>query len=166
MKAALFVIDMQKHYILADEKRIRLALKAAEFINAAIDLFRKKDLPIICIQNMNEAETVIPGTEGFNNIEQINITSDDIHIVKTYRNAFNKTNLENKLRELDIDTVIVTGYCAEYCVLSTCRGAADKDIVAIILRNAIVSGEPENICFVERINEVISFGALQVMLDQ
>lgn len=164
MKVALLVIDMQKHYVFANEEKTRLALKAVEFINAAIDLFRKKELPIICIQHMDEAEGVVPGAEGFNTIEQLNIVSNDLHIIKTYGNAFNKTNLEEKLRKLDVDIVILTGYCAEYCVLSTCRGAIDIDMDPIILRNAIASGMPENIQFVESVNEVISLGALQMML--
>lgn len=165
MKPALLVIDMQKHYVFASKEKIRLTLKAVEFINAAIDLFRKKGLPVICIQHMDEADGVVPGAEGFNNVEQLNIISDDLHIIKTYGNAFNKTNLEKKLRELDVDTIILTGYCAEYCVLSTCRGALDIDIAPIILRNAIASGITENIHFVESVNEVISLGALQVVLS-
>lgn len=165
MKPALLVIDMQKHYVLASKEKIRLTLEAVEVINAAIELFRKKKLPVICIQHMDEAEGVVPGTEGFNNVEQLNIISNDLHIIKTYGNAFNKTNLEEKLRELDIDTIILTGYCAEYCVLSTCRGALDIDISPIILRNAIASGITENIHFVESVNEVISLGALQVVLS-
>lgn len=164
VKVALLVIDMQKHYVFANEEKVRLSLKAVEFINSAIDLFRKKGLPIICIQHMDEADGVVPGTEGFNNIEQLNIVANDLHILKTYGNAFNKTKLGEKLRELDVDTVILTGYCAEYCVLSTCRGALDIDMAPIILRNAIASGIPENIRFVESVNELISLGALQVML--
>ena len=49
MRAALLVIDMQKHYAFANDEKIRLSLKAVECINLAIDLFRQKGLPIICI---------------------------------------------------------------------------------------------------------------------
>ena len=164
VKAALLVIDMQKHYVFANEEKTRLTLKALEFINAAFALFRQKNLPVICIQQRNEAAGVVPGTEGFNNIDQLNIVANDPHIIKTYGNAFNKTNLEEKLKELAVDTIIITGYCAENCVLSTCRGALDLDKTPIILRNAIASGIPENIRFVENVNEVISLGALQVVL--
>ena len=87
-----------------------------------------------------------------------------MHIHKTYGNAFNKTPLQNKLQELGVDTVIITGYCAEYCVLSTCRGAKDLDLTPIILRGALASDIPENIKFVESINDVISYGALKTVL--
>lgn len=164
MRPALLVIDMQKHYAFANEEKTRLTLRAVEFINTAIDLFRKKGLPVICIQHRDEAEGVVPGADGFNNIDQLTINTDDIHIIKTYGNAFNKTSLEETLRKLSVNTVILTGYCAEYCVLSTCRGALDIDLVPLILRNAISSGIPENIRFVENVNEVISLGALEAVL--
>lgn len=164
MNIALLVIDMQKHYVFANEEKKQLTLKAVQVINAAIALFRKKELPIICIQHMDKEEGIIPGATGFNTIDQLQIGADDIYITKTYGNGFNKTNLEEKLRELNVDTLIITGYCAEYCVLSTYRGALDKDMTPIILRNAIASGSAENIRFVESINEIISFEALQRIL--
>lgn len=165
MKAALLIIDMQKHYVFATEEKTRLTLKAVEFINDAIALFRRKKTPVICIQHMDKAKAVVPGVEGFDNIEQLNILPNDLHVIKTYGNAFNKTDLEKKLRELGVDTIILTGYCAENCVLSTYRGALDIDMVPIILRNAISSGIMENIRFVESVNEVISLGALQAVLS-
>lgn len=164
MKIALLVIDMQKQYAFANEEKTCLTLKAVEVINPVIDLFREKSLPIICIQHMEKDAGVIPGTEGFNNIEELAILHSDIHVTKTYGNGFNKTNLEETLQELNVDTVIITGYCAEHCVLSTYRGALDADITPIILRNGLSSGSRENIRFVENISEVISFGALQTVL--
>ncbi|MBP2646234.1 MAG: isochorismatase hydrolase [Firmicutes bacterium] len=164
MKPALLVIDMQKHYVFTDEEKTKLVLRAAELINEGIALFRRKQLPIICVQHREEEAGVIPGTEGFETMEQLRFLPSDIRIIKTYNNAFNKTNLEAVLRELGVDTVIITGYCAEYCVLSTCRGALDCDLKPILLRNAIASGSKENIRFVENVNDLISLGALRVML--
>ena len=63
-----------------------------------------------------------------------------------------------------VDTVIITGFCAEYCVLSTCRGAEDVDLTPILLRDALAGSTPENIGFVESIHDVISYGALERVL--
>jgi hypothetical protein len=49
-------------------------------------------------------------------------------------------------------------------VLSTYRGAWDVDLTPIMLRGALASTHPENIPFVERISDVISFGALKRVL--
>ena len=64
-----------------------------------------------------------------------------------------------------MDTVIVTGFCAEYCVLSTYRGAQDLDLTPIILRGSLASGTPENVKFVESISDVVSYGALKKILN-
>jgi nicotinamidase-related amidase len=114
---------------------------------------------------MNEKEKLIPGEDGFELPEGLSILPSDICIHKTYGNAFNKTNLQDKLHELDIDTVIVTGYCAEHCVLSTYRGAKDLDLTPIILRGSLASDTLENIKFVESISDIISYGALKKVLE-
>lgn len=162
MKPALLVIDVQKAYF---SPRTSQSLdRAIEYINAAIKLFREKALPVVCIQNVNTEDKVVPGEEGFDVPNTLNLLSSDLHIHKTYQNSFNKTPLAEELRNLGVDTVIVTGFCAEYCVLSTCRGAEDLDLTPIILQGAIASGVPEHITFVERVNESISYGALRKVL--
>lgn len=164
IKPALLVIDMQKGYVFNDEETKKLVLHATPYINESIALFREKQMPIVCVQHLDEKNGIVPGIEQFNNIEQLQITTSDIHIVKTYNNAFNKTSLEEILKKLGVDTVLITGFCAEYCVLSTYRGALDQDFTPIIIRNAIASGSKENIHFVESIHELISLGALKAML--
>ncbi len=60
--------------------------------------------------------------------------------------------------------VILTGYCAEFCVLATSIGAEDQDLMPIVLKGSLASSTPERIRFVEEINEVISLGALEKFL--
>lgn len=138
---------------------------AIEYINAAIELFRKKHLPIICIQHMDKEQGLVPGKDGFELPQNLNILPSDLHVHKTYGNSFNKTPLAEKLREPDVDTVIITGFSAEYCVLSTCRGAEDLDLTPIILRGSLASDSRENVAFVERISDIISYGSLKKVLE-
>ena len=60
--------------------------------------------------------------------------------------------------------MILSGFCAEFCVLSTYNGAQDLDLIPIILKGAIASDSREHIKFVEEITETISYGALKTML--
>jgi len=165
MKPALLVVDVQKQFFNNSPITAQSLNDAIEHINAAIKIFRERNLPIICIQHIDNEDGLIPGAEGYDLLESLNITPHDRRIAKTYGNAFNKTGLAGVLRELGVDTVIITGYCAEYCVLSSCRGAQDVDLTPILLRGALASGRPENIKFVESVNEVISFRALKKMLE-
>lgn len=165
MKPALIVLDMQKAFYDINPATTQSLEDAIEYINAAIPLFRKKNLPVISVQHTNVANGLGPGKEGFEVIEKIALLPTDLRIHKTYGNTFTKTTLAEKLQEMGVDTVIITGFCAEYCVLSSARGAKDVDLSPILLRGGLASTSPENIPFVERINEVISLRALETFLS-
>jgi nicotinamidase-related amidase len=165
MKPALLVVDVQKAFFKIDPITTQSLEKAIEYIDAAIALFRDRHLPVICVQHMEQEDKLIPGEEGFELPDQLNILGSDLHIHKTYGNAFNKTPLEDELRKLGVDTVIMTGFCAEYCVLATYRGAEDLDLTPIVLRGSLASDNPENIKFVESVSDAISYGALKKVLE-
>ncbi|HMM20865.1 MAG TPA: isochorismatase family protein [Selenomonadales bacterium] len=164
MNPALLVVDVQNLFFTAPEtaQSLRQAIPA---INAAIALFRQKGLPVVCVQHIDEADGLTPGTEAFAVPPDLALRATDPCIHKRYGNAFNKTPLEELLKSQGVDTVIITGYCAEHCVLSTCRGARDCDFTAILLRGALASDTAAHIPFVERINDIISLRALAKALS-
>lgn len=165
MKPALLVVDVQRAFFNFDQQTTDSINHAIEYINEAIKYFREKQLPVVVVQHMNPEEELVPGVEGFNLPESLNIEDTDLHIVKTYGNAFRRTELEAKLREWGVDTVVVTGYLAEGCVLATYQGARDLDFQPIILRSAIASGVRENVKFVQDICDIITHRVLRKMLE-
>jgi nicotinamidase-related amidase len=164
MKAALLVVDFQKQFFGISQACSASLNAAIEYVNEAILLFRKRGLPIIVIQHKNEGEGLVPGNPNFEVHENVKLEQQDLRIVKTYGNAFNRTELAEKLRDLSIDIVIITGFCAEECVLSTYIGAQDKDFTPIILRSSLASDNPSRAKFVEDISNLISIGALRKLL--
>jgi nicotinamidase-related amidase len=164
MKPALLVIDVQNEFFNINQSYSDSLKSAIEYINAAIDIFRKKNLPIVVIQHKNEEQGLLQGKSGFDVPQDVKLEPQDMRIVKTYSNSFTKTKLAEKLKELGVDTVIVTGFKAEFCVLSTYRGAVDFDFKPIILKGSLASDNVEHIRFVEEISETISLGALQTLL--
>ncbi|HEY69540.1 MAG TPA: isochorismatase family protein [Anaerolineae bacterium] len=165
MKPALLVIDIQKSFLDINPTAKSSIEDAIWLVNAAIELFRKKDLPVVCIQHMNEAHELVPGKDGFEIPDGLAIQDSDLRIHKTYGNSFNKTPLEQELRKQGVDTVIVTGFSAEYCVLATYHGARDLDLMPIMLKGSLASGNLEHIKFVEGICEIMTFGVLSKMLE-
>jgi nicotinamidase-related amidase len=165
MKPALLVVDVQKAFFKFGPTTAQSLSDAIEYINAAIALFREKNLPVICVQHVDKEEKLVPGEEGFALPDELEILSSDLTIHKSYGNSFNKTPLATELSKLGVDTVIITGFCAEYCVLSTYRGAQDLDLMPILLRGSLASGTLEHIRFVESISDVISYGALKKILE-
>lgn len=165
MKPALLVIDVQKAFFTDNPSKSAELKNAADYINAAIDLFRKKNLPIVCVQHTNPEDNLVPGQAGFDVPDILKILTGDLHIHKTYGNSFTKTPLAETLRKWGVDTVVVTGFAAEGCVLATVRGAEDYDFTSMILRSSIVGGKPGTASLVESINEIISYGVLEKVLE-
>ena len=161
-KQALLIIDLQK-VSYRGESAIQMDA-AVEYIQAALPLFRAKKLPIVWIQQMEEEDGTVPGTEPFELIAPLEPVESDYHIVKTYSNSFNKTDLHDILQREGVDTVIISGYCAEYCVTATLFGAEDRDYTAILYRGGIASGSKENLQAVEGAYAVISYEALKAWL--
>lgn len=165
MKPALLIIDVQKAFFKEDPQTTKSLNEAMVYIQAALALFRKKELPVVFIYHKSEDEQLVPGEDGFEFPDELVVNPGDLCIHKTYGNAFNHTELAKKLMELGVDTVILTGFCAEYCVLSTARGAEDLDLTPVVLRGSLASGVAENIRFVENISAIISYSALAKVLQ-
>lgn len=165
MKPALLVIDLQKAYCDRDRTRRELSVAAADCVNAAAALFREKGFPVVAVYHAVKRGPG-PGDPAYEYLDAVDIGTPDVRIDKTKGNAFAGTDLEARLRALGVDTVILTGYCAERCVLSTARGAADLGFTAIVLRGALASGRRDHVEFIERIEESVSLGALGKLLER
>lgn len=164
MKLALLIIDLQKAYYRGEGQKSMD--EACEYINAILPGFRNKKLPVVWIQHISKYDGAEPGKEGFEFIDQLKPQEGEYHIHKEYGNSFNKTELLDILKKNNVDTVVITGYCAEYCVMSTFRGALDVDLTPVILKGSLASGNRKNIKFVEDVNSVISFDILAKILTE
>ncbi len=166
MRPALLVVDIQKAFFSESEAMTASLMRSIEYANAVMPLFRAKGLPVVCVIHQEEEDGLMPGTPGFEPHEKLKFEPGDLRIIKTTGSAFaGGTDLGDKLRGLGVDAVVILGFCAEYCVLSTCRGARDEGFKSLLLRDALASGHPERIPFVEAINDGLTFGALQYLLQ-
>ena len=163
MRSALMIIDMQKGYYAGPT--VEQMDAAAEYINYMIPKFETKGLPVVWVYNLDEEDGVVPGDERFEFIDAFKPGENHIKIHKTYGNSFNKTDADKILKEHGVDTIVVTGFCAEYCVLSTYRGAKDLDYFPIILTNGIASVKESHKEFVQNISETITCGTLERMIN-
>ncbi|GHT94667.1 nicotinamidase [Spirochaetia bacterium] len=163
MNMALLIIDMQKAYYLTSAKESMA--QAVEDINHVVELFRKNNKKIIWTQDERRDIGLVRGTEWFKIIDTLEPRDDEKIIIKEYDNAFNKTELYEYLINEKIDTIIITGCLAEYCVLSTYRGAKDKDIRPLVLKNAIASGKKDYVKFVEETSKIITIERLEKIIN-
>jgi nicotinamidase-related amidase len=164
MKAALLVVDIQNEFFSISQVCTDSLKSAIQYVNAAIALFRERNLPVIAIQHKSAEDDLLPGKVSFDIPDTVRLEPSDLRIVKTHGNSFNNTGLTEKLHDLGVDTVVITGFCAEQCVLSTYKGAEDLDFKPIILKNSIASDNLEHLKSVEEITDTITLGALRALL--
>ena len=163
MKLGLMVIDMQKAYYAGPT--VPQMDTAAEYINYVTPLFAAKGLPVVWVYNVDEEDGAVPGNDAFEFIDSVKPASDVVPVHKRYGNSFNKTECDKIFREQGVDTIVMTGFCAEYCVLSSYRGAKDLDYFPVLLKNGVASVKETNKEFVENISETITAGVLANLLN-
>lgn len=146
MKSALLVIDAQKVYTEAESELFCEDSKGTiKRINSLISSFQKKEHPIIFIRHEHkkngsdlgrmfdftgEAEDDFEFKEGTEEVKydsDLLIPKDAIQIVKSRYSAFVGTDLEKKLRELKVETLVICGFMTNCCCETTARHAHDLD---------------------------------------
>lgn len=165
MKPALLVIDLQKAFYdwtTTWQSRVDMTM---DYMNWAIYMFRSKGLPVIQVLNVAPELGIVPGAPGFEMHPKLKIETSDPTIHKYHGNSFKQTDLDKILKELGVDTVILTGVAADQCVLATYFGALDLDYRPFMLSNAIDGVDPAKTNFVLSITDHVTPGVLKTMLD-
>jgi len=161
-KPALIVIDTQNAYMpYMDEKDVEPAVR---MINATIEMFRERGLPVIRVYHTDPERGPEPGTEPFQFPDTIRINDDDPMVVKTRPSGFVSTDLDQILKDLGCDTVFLCGLSATGCVLATYFDAVGRDYRTFMVKNGLISHDSELTGNVEEITRAVGYGAIDYML--
>ena len=163
MSIALLIIDLQKEYF-KDARRQEELTDALEYINETAKLFREAEKPVVIIQQAGENNE--PGSPGFDVVDELEDEDSDYRIVKTYSNAFWKTELEELLKDLEVEYVVCCGYAANHCVLFTYNGARERDINSALLQRGIVGLGKDDAAQVQLQRDTISYYTIKFMLEK
>jgi len=162
MKPALLVIDIQNEFLPGMSEQDKKT--AFDYINGAIRRFHEKGFPVIRIYHSDPVSGPKPGSEAFEYPQSVLISPADPMVIKTYSNAFNKTELGKMLWEKGCNVLFLCGLSADACVLATYQGAEDLDFDAFLIREALISPDSAATRFVAGMCETVSYGALKVIL--
>ncbi len=105
--------------------------------------WREKQRPIFYVQHMSVQphSTLRPELPG-NKIKDIIAPQGDEPIIqKTASNGFVGTDLEQRLRDQNIESVVVVGLTTEHCVSTTVRIASDLGFETMIVADATACHE-------------------------
>lgn len=90
-------------------------------------------------------------------IQQIKPEPDDYFLIKPKHSGFYGTALNTLLRQLDVDSVIITGVAGNICVFFTANDAYMREYSIFVPRDAIASEtEKDNHYALEMMQTVLS----------
>jgi nicotinamidase-related amidase len=164
MKPVLLVIDAQNGWLgMSDGLKDSVERRIDRMVEA-ISIFRKANSPIIFTYHSQDDIGMVPGTNEFDLFPGVKVNPSDGKVVKTYMNAFNKTDLESQIHDMGCDTVILIGLSAMYCVHATYLGAFDRDLVPYLIKGAVAGPDEGSVEMVEKISDTLSLKAISQIL--
>jgi nicotinamidase-related amidase len=105
-------------------------------INALSDAVRRRSGVVIWIRHCGKpGDGFEQGSPGWAFLPELDRRGDDLVVDKTLNDAFAGSTLQETLKRLAADRVLVCGWATDFCVDSTIRSAVSHDY------NVIVAGD-------------------------
>jgi nicotinamidase-related amidase len=149
MKPAIVVVDMLKDsFKKKDHPSTQEYLRIVPKIKGLLGEARTLDIPIIyACDSFLENDFIfkgkqsfsLRGTEGAGVIDELKPRRQEEILLKRRFSAFFKTDLDQTLRLLGVDTVVVGGINTHVCVSATAMDAVCNDFNAIVLEDCSAS---------------------------
>ncbi len=124
-QSALLVIDVQDSFKIAPRWSRRNNHELEKNVAALVDAYRAAELPIIYFLHTDPDPGFALGDPALKLMDFLAPRADEPVLVKHTRNCFTSTNLAERLLELGVRRVVVTGVQMEQCCETTARVAAD-----------------------------------------
>ena len=136
---ALLIIDIQNDYFPGGKMELFNSEAAGDKAALLLDAFRKAGRPVFHVQHIAlEPETgfFLPGTPGVEINARVKPLADEVVVHKHYPSAFRETSLLRRLREANIDELLIAGMMTHMCVDTTVRAACDLGLACTLAHDA------------------------------
>lgn len=153
MKQAILVVDMLNDFVtgaLKCDRGLAIVPQTAKLLRGA----RKAGVPVIFCNDAHIKDIdhelklwgdhAIAGTEGAKVIPELEQCESDYVVPKRRYSAFFRTDLDLLLKELGVDTVILTGLHTHMCVRHTAADAYQSGYDVIVAKDATDSFTQED----------------------
>lgn len=135
-ESALIMVDCQNTYRRGMMRltNVESAIKEAQKL---LKLARDLKVPIIHIQHDAGIGTPYDVTADIGQIsDEVAPKNDESVITKNYPNSFIATSLEDQLKALNIENVVIAGFMTHMCINSTARGAFNLGFKPTVVASA------------------------------
>ena len=130
---ALLILDIQVGLVHGPVKPWRCEA-LLETVNTLMEKARSVGAPIFLARHIGPAGSPIePGSPSTMIAGELRLQGGEVVFDKQRPNAFEMTDLAEKLRSRGADGVVITGMKTQYCVDSTCRAARDLGFDAVLV---------------------------------
>jgi len=139
MNAALLIIDVQKDYFPGGKFPLVNPEEAAKKAYQLLQCFREHSGHHIHIQHISlkpDAAFFVKGDSGSDIHDSVAHFEGEPIVYKNYPNAFRETKLFGKLKEWEIERVVICGMMTHMCVDATVRAAADLGFQVVVAEDA------------------------------
>ena len=132
MKTAVVVIDMINDFVTGIFKNKR-AEKIIPNVRQLVNFARENKIPVVYVNDAHMPDVdvefdvwpkhAVAGTLGAQVIDELKPKMSDFVLHKRRYSAFQGTDLDQLLRELKVDTLILTGVVTDICIQHTAADA-------------------------------------------
>lgn len=143
MKSAVLVTDVQTKVFDSDPRPFE-ADEVVKRINHVTTLARAAGILVFLIQHE------VPGyleyeSDGWQFQKDLVVEDSDIRVYKTTGDSFLQTDLEEKLKSLEINNLIICGYASEFCIDNTTRRATGLGYTVQLVSDAHTTHNKEHL---------------------
>jgi len=146
MKTAVIVIDMINDFVSGVFKSDRAA-RIVPNIKALLDFARRQKAPVVYATDAHLPKVdpefdvwgshAVVGSWGAEIVDELKPRKGDFRVFKRKYSAFQGTDLDQLLRELGVDTVVLTGVVTDICIQHTAADAFFRRYRIIIPKDCV-----------------------------
>lgn len=134
-RTALLVVDVQKD-VMGEAWRSDVVVAR---IAGLVERARAADAPVVWVQHDDEGMPV--GSAVWQIVDELVPADDERMVRKQYGDAFEGTDLERVLDDLEVGRLVVAGAETDACIRSTIHGAFARGYDTILVGDAHTSGD-------------------------
>lgn len=137
-KRALLVILNAQKGLLDPSLGGRSNEDAEKKIGILLESWRREGKPVLHVRHVSENPRSVfhRGAAGCEFLPALAPAASEAVITKDKASAFNGTDLEARLRNQGLDTLILTGFTANECIDATAKDAADRGFTVYVVGDA------------------------------
>ncbi|WP_022671011.1 cysteine hydrolase family protein [Hippea alviniae] len=154
MKKAILVVDMLNDFTLDNAPlKVEENRKIIPNIKELLEKERKNNTPIIYVCDSHLPDDrefkiwpkhCVKGTEGAQIVDELKPKESDFIVEKTTYDGFYRTNLDDLLKQLGVDHLIITGCVINICILYTASSAVLRGYQVEIPLNCVSALDEES----------------------